>query len=183
MKYFHNLSSISYYLKSNIYNLDLGLSSPSVVNKYTKYKLYTLPTIRDNLISLRLEEYKTDGFTKSIGIGKAKPEPIGAIDLIKYDRERLISIDWFFIYDKIVANENNEAFGKPINQIKADIVANIIFNFAIDYGVAHKYNKIELDVPKNLNQYKQYKLNEFGFYLPEKITSNKYSITTEKYLD
>ena len=60
MKYFHNLSSISHYLKSSIHYLDLGLSSPSVVNKYTKYKLYRLPTIRDNLVSLRLEEYKTD---------------------------------------------------------------------------------------------------------------------------
>jgi hypothetical protein len=179
MKYFHNLASISYYLKSNIHNFDLGLCSPSVINKYTKYKLYTLPTIRDNLISLRLEEYKTIG----IGIGKVKPEPIGAIDLIKYDRERLISIDWFMIYDKIVANEYNEAFGKPINKVKADIVANIIFNFATDYGIAHKYNKIELDIPKNLKKYKHYKLNEFGFYLPEKTKENKYSITTEKYLE
>ena len=38
MKYFHNLSSISQYLKSSVHNLDLGLSSPSVINKYTKYK-------------------------------------------------------------------------------------------------------------------------------------------------
>jgi hypothetical protein len=143
--------------------------------------LYTLPTILDNQVSLRLEEYKTDGFSESIR--KVKPEPIGGIDLIKYDRERLISIDWFMIYDKIIANEYNEAFGKPINQIKADIVANIIFNFASDYGIAHRYHKIELNVPKNLTQYNRYKLNEFGFNLPEKITPNKYLITTEKYLE
>ncbi len=181
MKYFHNLSSISYYLKSNIHNLDLGLCSPSIVNKYTKYKLYTLGTIRDNQVCLRLEEFKTDGFSEPVY--SAKSEPIGGIDLIKYNRERTISIDWFMIYDKIVANEYNEAFGKPINKVKSDIVANILFNFATDYGIAHKYNKIELDVPKNLKKYKQDKVNEYGFYLPEKITENKYWVTTEKYLE
>ena len=154
MKYFHNLSSISHYLKSSIHNLDLGLSSPSVVNKYTKYKLYRLPTIRDNLVSLRLEEYKTDGFSESIR--KVKSQPIGAIDFIKYDRERTISIDWFMIYDKVTANEYNEAFDKPINKIKADIVKNIIFNFVTDYGIAHRYYKITLDVPKNLKKYNIY---------------------------
>ena len=180
MKYFHNLSSISQYLKSSVHNLDLGLSSPSVINKYTKYKLYTLRTIRDNQISLRLEEYKTDGFSESIY--REKPQPIGAIDFIKYNREQTISIDWFMIYDKIIANEYNEAFGKPLNKIKADIVANIIFNFVLDYGTAHKYKKIEMDVPKNLFQYNHYKLNKFGFYLPKKTTENKFSIKTEKYL-
>ncbi len=181
MKYFHNLSSVSYFLRTNIHNLDLGLGSPSIVNKYTKYKVYTLPTIRDNQVCLRLEEYKTDGFSESIK--KAKPYPIGGIDLVKYDRERTISIDWFMIYDKVIANEYNEVFGKPINNIKAEIVKNIIFNFATDYGKANRYYKIELDVPKNLKKYNHYRLNEFGFYLPEKKSENKYWIKTEKYLE
>ncbi len=181
MKYFHNLSSVSYFLRTNIHNLDLGLSSPSIVNKYTKYKVYTLPTIRDNQVCLRLEEFKTDGFSESIA--KVKPEPIGGIDLIKYERERTISIDWFMIYDKLIANEYNEVFGKPINKIKADLVANILFNFASDYAQANKFYKIELDVPKNLKQYKHYRLNEYGCYLPEKTPKNQYWVTTEKYLE
>lgn len=181
MKYFHNLSSVSYFLKSNIHNLNLGLCSPSIVNKYTKYKVYTLGTIRDNQVCLRLEEFKTDGFSEPVF--NAKSEPIGGIDIIKYERERTILIDWFMIYDKFIANEYNEVFGKPINKIKADIVVNILFNFASDYAQAHKYYKIELDVPKNLKQYKHYKLKEFGFYLPEKTPKNEYWIKTEKYIE
>jgi hypothetical protein len=198
MKYFTNLLAIKEFISINyniINNSTFNKENKSIsnfcefYNPKNNYKIYTLDS-DDKNIFLRIEkrkEVKENTNFLDIFLSYIYPEfkfyPIGSIDIFKNDIDKKLIIKWFLINDELFARTHNYMYKLPLDYIDTKLIKDIIFNYAFNVAKINNYEKIELDVHRNLTYYNEYNLKDYGFVLTNKRALDNHNwIITEKKL-
>ena len=148
------------------------LSDPtySIYKSLLKYDYKILPTTHKNMNALRISKRKIFG-----------TEMIGGIDLVKYDRDSKLLVDFYFFNSKY----HCESSGKKnyMDESESNEIRSQLFGIAESYAKSNKLDKIQLYVHKNLKNYKEDGVEELGYKIigtPHELNSNW--ILTEKKL-
>jgi hypothetical protein len=175
-KYYSSLKNIS-----SKYNEIFEPTISCIESFYDKYIVFDLKDKNSDNIYLRIEEYNDNGLFGTNLFATSRP--IGSINLIKYDLEKKLDIDWFMINNNIFGSTHNYMYGNPIDSLNELEIKRIMFGLAENIAIENNYDIISLDVHSNLKFYKAYGLEKLGFKITKKrAEDNLFWIVTEKNL-